>query len=99
MRQRIENQLIVTVDGTDLTQVSSPVFWIRQNYLLLEYVPEVIDSRTMRVTIPVSDTVRLHTGPAEVQFAFTDADGVPDASDVVRLSVDGLLKETGYGTV
>jgi len=33
----------------------------------------------------------------KLQFAFTDANGVPDASDIVSVLVDDLLKETGYG--
>lgn len=97
MRQRIENYLSVTVDGVDLTTVHDPVFWVKQSYVFLEYVPEVADSSTMLVHIPQEDAMRLSASNVEMQFAFTTQDGRPMASDIVRMSVERLLKEAGYG--
>ena len=42
MRQRMENDLSVTVEGVDLTTVTGLVFWVRQEKVFLEYVPEEI---------------------------------------------------------
>lgn len=97
MRQRIENYLSVTVDGVDLTTVTDIVFWIKQSYVFLEYVPEVADSSTMLVHIPKEDAMKLRNSDVEMQFAFTTQDGRPMASDIVRMSVERLLKEAGYG--
>ena len=97
MRQRIENYLSVTVDGVDLTTVTDIVFWIKQSHVFLEYVPEVANSSTMLVHIPKEDAMRLWNSDVEMQFAFTTQEGRPLASDIVRMSVERLLKEAGYG--
>ena len=97
MRQRIENYLSVTVDGVDLTTVHDPIFWLKQSSVFLEYVPEIVDSSTMLVHIPKADAMRLLNRDVEMQFAFTAQDGKPFASYIVRMSVDRLLKEAGYG--
>lgn len=97
MRQRIENYLAVTVDGVDLTTVQDYVFWVKQSSVFLEYVPEIADSSTMLVHIPKEDAMKLRNSDVEMQFAFTTQDGRPLASDIVRMSVDRLLKEAGYG--
>ena len=97
MRQRIENYLSVTVEGVDLTTVQEPVFWVKQYNVFLEYVPDVADSGTMLVHIPKEDAVKLQEGTVDVQFAFTTKDGRALASDIVRLNVERLLKEAGYG--
>ena len=97
MRQRIENYLSVTVAGVDLTTVRDLVFWVRQSSVFLEYVPEIADSGTMLVHIPKEDAMKLRSSDVEMQFAFTTQDGRPLASDIVRMSVERLLKEAGYG--
>lgn len=97
MRQRIENYLSVTVDGVDLTTVRDLVFWVKQAGLFLEYVPEIANSGTMLVNIPKKDAMKLRDSDVEMQFAFTTNDGRPLASDIVRMSVDRLLKGAGYG--
>ena len=97
MRQRIENYLSVTVDGVDLTTVRDLVFWVKQAGLFLEYVPEIADSGTMLVNIPKKDAMKLRDSDVEMQFAFTTNEGRPLASDIVRMSVDRLLKGAGYG--
>lgn len=97
MRQRMENELSVTVEGVDLTTVRDLVFWVRQEKVFLEYVPEVADSGTMLVHISKEDAMKLWNSDAEMQFAFTAQDGRPLASDIVKMSVERLLKEAGYG--
>ena len=96
MRQRMENDLSVTVAGVDLTTVTGLVFWVRQEKVFLEYVPEVADSGTMLVHIPKEDAMRLWEGNVDMQFAFTAQDGRPLASEIVQMSVGRLLKEAGY---
>lgn len=97
MRQRIENYLSVAVEGVDLTTITNPVFWVKQSGVFLEYVPEIADSGSMLVRIPKEDAMKLWNSDVDVQFAFTTHDGRPLASDIVRMSVDRLLKEAGYG--
>lgn len=97
MRQRIENYLSVTVDGVDLTTVHDHVFWLKQSSVFLEYVPEIVDSSNMLVYIPKEDAMKLRNSDVEMQLAFTTQEGRAFASDIVRMSVDRLLKEAGYG--
>lgn len=97
MRQRIENYLSVAVEGVDLTTVTAPVFWVKQSSVFLEYVPEIADSGTMLIHIPKEDAMKLRSSDIEMQFAFTTQEGRSLASDIVRMSVDRLLKEAGYG--
>ena len=97
MRQRIENYLSVSVEGVDLTTVTDPIFWVKQSGVFLEYVPEIADSGTMLVHIPKEDAMMLWNSDVEMQFAFTTQDGRPLASDVVKIPVEQLLKEAGYG--
>ena len=93
----MENDLSVTVEGVDLTTVTGLVFWVRQEKVFLEYVPEVADSGTMLIHIPKEDAMKLRSSDVEMQFAFTTQEGRSLASDIVRMSVDRLLKEAGYG--
>ena len=97
MRQRIENYLSVTVEGVDLTTVQDTVFRVKQSSVFLEYVPEIAGSGTMLVHIPKEDAMRLLNSDVEMQFAFTTQEGRSLASDIVRMSVERLLKEAGYG--
>lgn len=97
MRQRIENYLSVAVDGVDLTTITDPVFWVKQPGVFLEYIPEIADSGNMLVRIPKEDAMNLCPSDVDVQFAFTTQDGRPLASDVVKVPLEKLLKEAGYG--
>ena len=97
MRQRIENYLAVTVDGVDLRTGRDYDIWMKQSSVFLEYVPEIAGSSTMMVHIPKEDAMKLRNSDVEMQFAFTTQDGRPMASDIVRMSVERLLKEAGYG--
>jgi len=102
IRQKIENALAVTVTGVDLTGISNVEFYIRQGDFFYQCTPEIVDKTMMRVTIPKKEADRLRaTGhpsicPAQLQFAYTDAAGVPRASDVLKVPVGELLKESGY---
>jgi hypothetical protein len=53
----------------------------------------------MTVIIPFEDAKKMHSGKAELQFAFTDANGNHDASEIVEKEVSDLLKEVGYDPV
>ena len=53
----------------------------------------------MIVTIPFEDARRLRKGDADLQFAYTDKNGTPDASEPITKSVGELLKEMGYDPI
>ena len=99
MRQRMENSLLIKVDGIDLTTVRNIEFYIRQGGLFLQYTPEVISLEEMVVLIPYEDAMKLTTGECRLQFAYTDANGTPLATDVKTVSVGTLLKEAGYASI
>lgn len=96
MRQKIENNLIVEVEGVDLTTCSGLEFYVKQSNLFFQYEPEVKDAGEMLVRIPFSDAMKLRRNPVQIQFAYTDKNGNPDASETVEIPVDALLKESGY---
>lgn len=96
MRQRIANTVSISVDGVDLTAISNIEFYVRQNGLFFEYVPTVVNASTMIVIIPKEDADLLMPAFVRLQFAYTNADGRPDASDVLAISVAELLKTEGY---
>jgi len=99
MREKIENRLKITCDSIDLTTLSDIEFYVRQAYFFGCYVPSVISPNEMVVIIPFEDAKKLRTGEVKLQFAFTNQNGNPDASDIVVMTVDELLKEVGYGSI
>ena len=99
MRQLIANDIIITVQGVDLTTVTNLEFYVRQGSLFFQYVPTVIDEGTMAVEMPFSDAKKLSKGSCSIQFAWTDSDEKPHAVDPKTLSVGELLKEAGYDPV
>ena len=99
MREKIRNQLKITCYGIDLTEVSNIEFYVKQLKFFGRYNPIVLSSTEMAVTIPFEDAKQLKNGEAELQFAFTDKDGNPDASDLVAVKVGELLKESGYDPI
>lgn len=99
MRRRIQNSLKITCNGLDLTTVTDIEFYVRQPGFFGMYIPSVVSASEMVVTIPLADAKKLAKGTVELQFAFTDAEGNPDASDIVKTEVDDLLKEVGYDPV
>ena len=96
MRQKIENHLFIEVDGVDLNSCSGLEFYVKQDHLFFQYIPEVKSASEMLVTVPYKDAIKLRRTPVQIQFAFTDANGNPDASEAVELPVEELLKEAGY---
>lgn len=99
MREKIENRLKITCDSIDLTTLTNIEFYVRQAHFFGCYVPSVISPSEMVVVIPLNDAKKLREGEAKLQFAYTDANGNPDASNVVSLKVAELLKEVGYGSI
>lgn len=99
MRENIENLLKITCEDIDLTTLSDIEFYVRQTKFFGSYVPNVISSSEMTVVIPFEDAKKLTTGEVKLQFAFTDAEGNPRASDIVTETVEGLLKEVGYDPI
>lgn len=105
MKSKIRNDLVVTVDGVDLTTISKPEFYIRQANNFFQYIPEIVDDKTMVVHIPFEDAMQLtpkknvnglKSPPCMVQFAFTKDNGAPDYSDKLEIEVEDLLKTEGY---
>lgn len=98
MREKIRNVLNVEVEGEDLTTVSDIEFYIRQGNTFFEYVPTVVNANEMVVIIPKKDADQLRANTlSKLQFAYTDKNGNPIASDIVEDYVDQLLKSEGYG--
>ena len=100
MREKIKNTLKITCTDIDLTQISNIEFYVRQENFFGLYAPSVISQHEMVVIIPFEDAKKLrHNNVVELQFAFTDADGNHDASDVVNKKVKDLINEVGYAPV
>jgi hypothetical protein len=99
MREKIQNQIKITCEDIDLTELTNIEFYVRQFRFFGCYTPYVISATEMVVTIPFEDAKKLKQGKVELQFAFVDKNGVPNASDVVTETVAELLKESGYDFV
>ena len=97
MRQKILNNLLIEVDGLDLTSVTNIEFYVRQGVYDWTLPVTVNDASSMLVVFPKEYAMNLcDTEPVELQFAFTDKNGNPDASDPLTISVGRLIKEAGY---
>lgn len=96
MREKIQNRLKISVDGVDLTKLSNIEFYVKQIGFFGCYTPEVISSTEMLVIVPYKDAMKLRKGNVDLQFAFVNEYGDPDASGVVTVPVEQLLKEAGY---
>lgn len=99
MREKIKNTLKITCNSIDLTTLKNIEFYVKQRHFFGCYTPFVVNESEMSVVIPFSDAKKLEPGTVELQFAFTTADGEPDASNVVIKDVEELLKEVGYDPV
>lgn len=53
----------------------------------------------MLVIVPYEDAMRLRKGDVNLQFAFVNEHGDPDASNVNTVPVEQLLKEAGYDPI
>lgn len=97
MFQKIKNNLLVNVEGADLTKAKKIVFYIRQERLHLKYTPWIVDAGTMIVEIPKADADRLkHDVPAELQFAYTDEYDNDIPVGKVIVDVEELINPEGY---
>lgn len=96
MFQKIANALSVEVEGTDLTKVTKPEFYVKQACNFFQYTPTVIDETHLLVKIPKEDAMRLRPGTVKLQFAATDGDGNPITVETVEKTVAEFLKEAGY---
>lgn len=99
MREKIENLLKITCEDIDLTTLTNIEFYVKQLRFFGCYTPIVISPTEMAVKIPLSDAKKLVTGDVKLQFAFTDENGNPDASEVIEVKVKDLLKEVGYDPI
>ena len=99
MREKIKNQLKITCEDIDLTEITNVEFYVKQSAFFGRYTPSVLSSTEMTVTIPFEDAKKMKDGTVRLQFAFVDKNGEPNASDVVEVTVDELLKEGGYNPI
>ena len=99
MREKIQNNLKIVTDDIDLTEISNIEFYVRQVGFFACYKPVVLSPTEMVVIIPASDAQRLRKGNADLQFAFVDKNGSPDASEVKSVPVKAQLKEAGYDPI
>lgn len=99
MREKIENLLKISCSDVDFNTVTNIEFYVRQPRFFGCYTPYVISAHELAIRIPLKDAMKLRHGMAELQFAFTDSDGNPRASDIVVKEVNSLLKEVGYDPV
>lgn len=97
MFQKIANALSVEIEGTDLTKVTKPEFYVKQACTFFQYTPTVIDETHLLVKIPKEDAMRLRPGTVKLQFAATDGAGNPITVETVEKTVTEFLKEAGYG--
>lgn len=96
MREKIQNRLKISVDGIDLTKLRDIEFYVKQTGFFGCYAPEVSSPTEMLVIVPYSDAMKLRKGNVDLQFAFVNEYGDPDASNVNTVPVEQLLKEAGY---
>ena len=100
MDRRIRNVMQVTCDALDLTTITNIEFYVRQGPgIFFQYTPEVISKNKMLVDVPFADAMQLRLGPVELQFAYTDANGIPGKTEIVEIPVGELLKEAGYDPI
>ena len=100
MRSKIENHVGIICSDIDLQTLSSIEFYVRQGKFFRIYTPEVVSANKMVVVIPMVDAMELQPNKmVDLQFAYTDENGIPDASDIVSMNVRDLLKESGYDPI
>ena len=99
MRKSIQNNLSVTCDDIDFTAVTGIQFYVRQRQTFFQYSPAVLSANEISVEIPEEDAVKFASEEVEMQFAFTDANGCPQASEIQRVRCDDFLKGAGYSAL
>lgn len=96
MKQLIANYIPISCDEVDFTTSTDIVVWIKQGSLFFRYTPTVVDAHNIVVEMPFADAKQLTISGAKVQWALTDANGQPVASDPVMVSVGEILDKDGY---
>ena len=99
MKKRIKNYLHIACEDVDLTAISNIEFYLKQGRFFRQYTPEVLREHEMLVEIPFEDAKQLMAADVQLQFAYTDAQGTPRATEIVTMPVGDLLKEAGYDPV
>ena len=61
MRRKIQNGLMVSVEGADMEEASQIEFYVRQGPVFFSYTPQVISSGELYVEIPFADAMQLET--------------------------------------
>ena len=97
MKPRIKNVLHVLCEDVDLNLATNIEFYVKQMDFFGEYIPVVVSPHEMYVEIPCKDAHNLapHLN-VQLQFAYTDENGIPRASEIEIKSVGDFLKEAGY---
>lgn len=99
MKAKMQNSLHITCEDVDLTTISNIEFYVRQGQFFRQYTPEVVSADEMLVQIPFEDAMQLSMAGIRLQFAFTDADGNPRATEIETARAGDLLKEAGYDPI
>ncbi len=98
MRRRISNVIQIEVDGASLEGATDLELYIKQDHGTCKtYAPSVSDATHIEVEIPLADAMQLQPTTASIQLAYTNSNGYPVATEVLRVPVGDLLKEDGYG--
>ena len=98
--RRIRNVIQITCEGVDLQTIKNIEFYVKQGPgIFFQYTPSVVSETVMMVDMPYADAMQLRLGDVELQFAFTDANGVPGKTEIIEVPVGELLKEAGYDPV
>lgn len=97
MIEKMRNAIIITCDNVDFQTATDIEVYVRQYDLFFQYTPSVQSAHTIVVQIPKEDAMKLNAGGCQMQFAFTDGNGNPNASEIKTISVVDFLKEVGYG--
>ena len=99
MKRCIENCLQITCEDVDLKTVSNIEFYLKQGRFFRQYEPEVVSEHEMLVHIPLKDAKQLTQADVKLQFAYTDVNGIPRATEPETVTVGEFLKEAGYDPV
>lgn len=92
----MDNYLEIVCEDVDFSEVSNIEFYIRQGGFFRQYSPFGLTEHSIVIKIPYEDAMELEPSYVRLQFAYTDKDGVPRASEITSVSVGVLLKEAGY---
>ena len=97
MIEKMRNCLVITCEEADFSVATDIEVYVQQYDKFFQYTPSVQDAHTLTIQVPKSDAMLLTPGICQMQFALTDANGNPCASEIRRITVADFLKEAGYG--